>query len=158
MKAISTTIKDETYNKLERYKKIYNLRAFEKALTHVIEDYFYIIETFFDADLTGDDMGDVAEKTAPEGFVDIDDIEDLPEAEYVDPFKNALKAEDLVSFEEIASGEKFKFYTPYELREPNTYYDSVYIKTWDDTGVDVEDGYVTKPINSKRMVVRVKEV
>lgn len=157
MKAIATTLKDETYNKLERFKKIYNLITNEKALAHLVEDYFNIVETFFDADLTGDAMADVAEKTAPEGFVDIDDIEELPEVEYVDPFANALKHEDLVYFEEIADGEKFKFYTPYELREPNTYYDSVYIKTWDGTGVDIEDGYITKPIAANRLVVRVKE-
>lgn len=157
MKAIATTLKDETYTKLERVKKLWKAHTSEEALKHLVEDYFNIIETYFDADLTGDDMGDVAEKVDLEGFVDIDDIEDMPEAEYFDPFEKALKHEDLVCFEEIADGEKFKFYTPYELREPNTYYDSVYIKTWDGTGVDVEDGYITKPIDANRFVVRVKE-
>lgn len=159
MKAIATTLKDETYDKLKRFKKIYNpTLTLDETLSHLVEDYFNIVETFFDADLTGDDLGDVAEKTAPEGFVDIDTLEDLPEVPYVDPFKNALKHENLIHFEELGGGEKFKFYTPSELREPNVYYDSIYVKTWDDTGVDIEDGYVTKPIDGKRLVVRMEEV
>lgn len=130
MTTLVTFLEDETLEKVLKYKNEKGYFSTPTALNHIIENYLDLIENV-DKDTN----------------VKVDD-----------PFKNALKHEDLVHFEEIEGGGLFKFYTPLEEREPNVYYDSVFIKTWDDTGVDLEDGYVTNVIAPERLVVRVKEV